>query len=459
MTSGISFHVLYDAIDSDPNPLRIAVASLQPRVINIVGGARKTQAFTFAVELKKKYPSMRVIFRNWPDDGNHVLERYKLVYHRDVLGNLIVDDYSGCQRWLDDNQNYLLAGLTVLTDNESMRADLDVYSAWQAKIMDLAGAKGWSVAVGRFATGNPPKEQLPQLEKMFRTLLKWGELHCFSPNEYFSKDPSRNGGNIYRYKDATDYAKSIGAWPFPVNIGEFGLLFMDFGNRLDPYVGFKDNRVGQGGAASASFTIAQWKAWYKNEGVDVCIFCWGGDGSPQWERCRIDNDDSFLKTLLAAAANGELETVTTTPVTPIPKPAVNVPLDLGIAKTVIIQGSASWNLRTDADPAAPEVGLVKVGESITIYPSTITSRVNNWYYVERATAPAGESATGWIAYVLPVTAPLPTPPVIVDNPPPATPQPTIWARVAEAELKVAQAHLELARLYRELDSEATGRAA
>jgi len=461
MTSGISFHVLYDGIDSDPNPLRVALASLQPRVINIVGGARKTQAFTFAIEIKKKYPNMRVIFRNWPDDGIHAIDKYKLVTHRDAFGNLIVDDFSGCQRWLDDNQNYLLAGLTVLTDNESMRADLDVYSEWQAKIMDLAGAKGWSVAVGRFSTGNPPKAQLPQLEKMFRTLFKWGDLHCFSPNEYFSKDPTRNGGNIYRYADATAYAKSIGAWPFPVNIGEFGLLVMDAGGRLDPYAGFKDSKVGLGGAASASFTIAQWKAWYKNEGVDVCLFCWGGDGTPKWERCRIDNDDAFLKILLAAAAYGELEPMTTTPPTAIPSTVPAYQPDTftaGMSYRLKTPGSFI-NIRTS--PTGDVVGQVDDGSIIVVYEeqkalSEFWRRItvgdlNGWISMQGGNVHLNPYLPSVTPPVISDPVQIPTP-VIVDVPT-TNPTPTIWSRIYAAQLKVAQAHLELAQLYRELDSE------
>lgn len=448
MTSGISFHVLYDAIDSDANPLRVAVASLQPRVINIVGGARKTQAFTFAIEMKKKYPSMRVIFRSWPDDGNHDTEKYKLKYHRDTFGNLIVDDASGCQRWVDDNSNYLLAGLTVLTDNESMRADLDVYSEWQSRIMDLTGTKGWSVAVGRFATGNPPKAQLPQLQSMFRALLKWGDLHCFSPNEYFSNNPTRNGGNVYRYQDAVDYAKSIGAWPFPVNIGEFGMLVMDASGRLDPEAGFKDSKIGLSHRDAARFTINTWADWYKAEGVDVCIYCWGGDGSAKWERCRVDNDSDFLKVLLDAATIGELEplTIKSTP-TPVPKPTPTVPAPAytGIPQTIVVKGNASWYLRTEPDLHADIVGSVKVGESIDLYTSTIQPNGGaNYFYVHRATAPSGESVSGWLAYVMPVTAPLP-PVVIPDNPPPSDPVPSV--PYPEVSAKYAR---EMANCYRSL---------
>lgn len=438
MTSGLSLHVLYDAIDHDLNPLRMALASLQPRVINIVGGARKTQAFSFAIEVKQKYPSMRVIFRNWPDDGNHAKDKYKLIYHRDAFGNLIVDDASGCQRWIDDNQSYMLAKLTVLADNESMRDDLDVYGEWHARIMDLAGAKGWSVAVGRFATGNPPKANLSKLSSMFKSLARWGDLHCFSPNEYMSKDASRNGGNINRYVDALDYAKSINAWPFPVNIGEYGLLLMDASGRLDPEAGYKDGRVGIGGRNAARLCIDQWKQWYKPNDIDASLFCWGGDGTAKWERCRIDNDADFLKVLLDAATTGELEPMGTKPLQPN---YTADPVTVGNQYRVSTPGTFV-NIRNAPMTTADKVGEVDNDAVVTVTDERVAGG-EIWRQVVNV-----NKVSGWLSmqggnvkmkpYVIP--------PVIVDTPPVSDP---VTPSVPYPEIRATYAK-EMAKVYRSL---------
>lgn len=393
--NGIGFHILYDAIDSNQAPLRAAIDHLLPRVINIVGGARKAQAFTFAKEMHLKYLNMRVIWRSWPDDGNHAKDRYKLFYHRDPSGKLIVDDASGCQRWIDDNQEALAAGLTVLTDNESTRADLDVYAEWQAIVIDLTGAKGWKVAVGRFATGNPHEEQYEQLDSMFEALNRWGELHCFSPNEYMSKDPSRNGGNVKRYELAINRAKQIGAWPFPVNIGEFGLLAMDGGNRLDPEAGYHDAKVGLGGKQSARFYIEQWKAWYRPDNVDVCFFCWGGDGTLKWDRCRIDNDYDFIRELLAALDDGEL----TPMVTHALPQSVAKPADAGIGRKVICRKFR--NIRSGPSTLYHDDGDLPIGEIATVYdqrpyPEKLADNsIVNWWWMESEHGNGWIQSTGW----------------------------------------------------------------
>lgn len=277
MTSGLSFHCIYDAIDHDLNPLRVAIASLRPRVINIVGGARKTQAFTFAMELQKNYPTMRVIFRNFPDDGNHAIDKYKLVYHRDAFGNLIVDDYSGCQRWIDDNQNYLIAKLTVLTDNESVRDEMDVYAAWQAKIMDLCGAKGWKVAVGRFAVGNPREADYARMGAMWRALAKWHPLHTWSPNEYIPQDMKDAGGMIGRFQLGVTAAKAMNppAWPFEISIGEYATVYRHPDGTLDADAGYKDSRIGWSGSRAFNYLYQGWKTYYAPFGVDACIYNWG----------------------------------------------------------------------------------------------------------------------------------------------------------------------------------------
>lgn len=454
MTSGLSLHVLYDAIDHDLNPLRMALASLQPRVINIVGGARKTQAFSFAIEVKQKYPSMRVIFRNWPDDGNHTKDRYKLVYHRDVSGNLVVDDASGCQRWIDDHSNYLLAKLTVLADNESMRDDLDVYGEWHARIMDLAGAKGWSVAVGRFATGNPPKANLSKLTSMFKSLARWNGLHCFSPNEYMSKDVSRNGGNINRYVDAIEYAKSINAWPFPVNIGEYGLLLMESSGRLDPEAGYKDGRVDIGSRNAARLCIDQWKQWYKPNDVDASFFCWGGDGTAKWERCRIDNDADFLKVLLDAATSGELEPMakpTTKPfITPVP-----MPTDAAGSIRIRVK-NVQINVRSGNGTEYQDAGDLKAGQEVSLYrfPVKKDTQGLNWQWVDIT-----DKLGGWVCTSV-LQFERVEPPVIVDTPPASDP---VTLPVPYPEIRATYAR-DMAKVYRSLatsyhamaqDSEAT----
>lgn len=420
MTSAFSFHVIYDAIDHDPNPLRMAIASLRPRVINIVGGARKTQAFTFAVELQKKYPNMRVIFRNYPDDGLHAIDKYKLVWHRDTAGNLIVDDYSGCQRWVDDNQNYLLAGLTVLTDNESVNDNMDMYAAWQAKIMDLCGTKSWKVAVGRFAVGNPREADYARMKVMWQALAKWHPLHTWSTNEYIPQDIAFAGGMIGRYQLGINAAKAIGAWPFDVSIGEYGVVYRKPDGGLDANAGYKDNRINWTGTKAFRYLFDNWTKWYKANSVDACIYCWGGDGSDKWERFRVDNDNDFIKALLDSAGRGELtpmEAQATAPTKPNYPPQVFTP---GEKYTLQAADNSGTNVRTapivDATNkignALPDKSIVKLLEERSI-------GVDYWMKISTDTIQEGWlSRRGGAVTFTPVPVIIDPPPVVIPTPEP-----------------------------------------
>jgi hypothetical protein len=173
----------------------------------------------------------------------------------------------------------------------------------------------------------------------------------------------------------------------------------------------------------------------------VAVFCWGNDVS--WKAFNVENDLEWQSAILEAKEKGLLSIGTSTPIPlPPPKPVVvPAPAYIGIPKTLTIAGGSAWNLRTEPDIQADIVGHVKVGEAIKLYSSTIQPNGgNNFYFVERLTPPANESAAGWLAYVLPATKPLPAPP-------------TAYARLYTAHLKVAQAAFELATLYKELDEE------
>lgn len=447
MTSALSFHVIFDGISHDLNPLRVALATLQPRVINIVGGARKTEAFSFAIELQKKYKHMRVIFRAYPDDGLHAIDKYKLKWHTDAFGNLIVDDYSGCQRWVDDHQNYLLAGLTVLTDNESVNDNMHVYAAWQAKIMDLCGAKGWRVAVGRFAVGNPRETDYARMGAMWKALAKWHPLHTWSPNEYIPQDIKDAGGMVGRYLLGIEAAKAMNppAWPFDVSIGEYGVVYRKPDGGLDADAGYSDPRIGWSGSKAFNYLYNQWVKWYKPHGVDVAVYCWGGDGTSKWDRFRVDTDNGFITALTEANNRGELEPMVlpTTPTAPSYQPVNFTP---GSKYTLQSEGGARSVLR-----AAPVVaGGNNVGNNLDDKTEVLLYEVSRvgidyWYKVEVV----ADKRQGWLSGrggALTFTPKIEPPPVVVDPPPVVQPPPYPDIDAAYAR-EMAMVYSDLADSY------------
>lgn len=394
MTSGLSYHILYDGIHNQTQPLLDHLDILKPRVINVVGGAQKAEAFAFAKLLKERYSGLRVIWRNYPDDGNHDKERYKLKYHRTDNGQLIVDDASGCQRWVDDNAEYLQAGLTVLTDNESVRADLDVYAAWQAGVMDICTPKQWAVAVGRFATGNPQAYQYAQLDVMWRKLADSMNLHTFSPNEYARRTWEGNGGNIKRYEEAFKRCEALPVYYPQTSIGEWGVCYSPAPGQLDPEKGYRHSLVNMSGAEYARFVIDNWKAWYKPLNVDICVYCWGGTDA-KWATFRVDSDRDFLTAIEQAAKMGELEPVTTSKPVDITKPEYT-PAPVEIGKRYMLRSPTGNRRILHRAPMLASENVASIPDGSTIMVLGEQAVKNDWWRKVSFTD-KGVTLQGWIS--------------------------------------------------------------
>lgn len=344
-------------------------------------------------------------------------------------------------------------GRSLYTINEPQATDaseddIQRLVQWSIEVIGLATARGISLTWGNFGVGNPMLLSNGQYDARFDDVLtvlsKQRELHSLGMHCYMPVDiDGRLNGMIAR-------CKAINITPPRTYITEFNY---DAAFQGDPLSGHLSR--GYTGDQFANREIDVLRNVYQpyiSEGnlEGFATFEYAALDARFAKAFNVDSDKSWQDTILTAKDAGKLTIDKKTT-----KPAVTIPAALGIPKTVIIQGSASWNLRVDADPTAAQVGLVKVGESITIYPSTITSRVNNWYFVERASVPAGESATGWIAYVLPVTAPLPAPAPVPDQPAPfleisnqrATQLRDTYRQLAAAHKTAAEAETLLAQDY------------
>lgn len=176
----------------------------KPACITILGGSQYKEALDFAKRAKQAFPEMRVIFRHYRDGGDDGMHtRVTAREWWDKIGSL-----------------YIGTGLTILSDNESMRDDLTPYAAWQSEVMELAGQNGVGIAFGRFSTHNPPLAKIQHLDRMLITAFKFGKLHTYSPNLYWSLENTDG----FKYPRAVmDYAHKIGV-TIDVTIGEFALL-------------------------------------------------------------------------------------------------------------------------------------------------------------------------------------------------------------------------------------------
>lgn len=190
-----------------------------PPYVNILGGMQYREALGFAIHVANN-TNTRVIFRhyiNQSDDGMHTR-----ISPEGWVNNVLS---------LYDNLN-----LIVLTDNESMSGDLRRYSDWHARVIELCSKMNVKVAVGRFATHNPPENQFWQLDSMFEAMRKYPDTAILSPNVYWSNN-TKNYDGLINAKKLAQYGRRIAGSNMRCVIGEYGIA-EEINGRLDPYQGW-----------------------------------------------------------------------------------------------------------------------------------------------------------------------------------------------------------------------------
>ncbi len=240
----------------------------KPACITILGASQYEQALAFAKRAKQAFPAMRVIFRHYIDGGDDGM-------HTRITAR---------EWWERIGKLYTGTGLTILSDNESMRDDLTPYAAWQSEVMELAGAAGVGIAYGRFSTHNPPTSKIQHLDKMLISAFKFGKLHTFSPNVYWSAD--NIDGLKYPYY-VIDYAAKLGL-ALDTTIGEFALLR----DVRDAWHGWRSCNVS--GERFALDAISKAKAHLPD--IPVCLYSVG-----QWpiNADTFSLDDAVISTIKA----------------------------------------------------------------------------------------------------------------------------------------------------------------
>jgi hypothetical protein len=139
---------------------------------------------------------------------------------------------------------------------------------------------------------------------------------------------------------------------------------------LDANAGYRDSRIGWSGEKAFQYLYDQWVAWYKQNDVDVCVYCWGDDTSNAWSRFRVDNDNGFIKALLEANTQGKLEPV---PTKPLPEPLYTPdPFTAGESYKINTPG-AYINVRATPSISSAIMGQVSDGDIVTVYEETLVA--------------------------------------------------------------------------------------
>lgn len=319
----IGIDILYDELS--PNELEAAAAWVRKGQLPYTGvfaGARWDQAPDYARYLVQT-TGTTVILRNINADGGIP----NIPKDDGIHSRMSADEWF--QRHCAPYKTRLgteLSKIKLMTDNESVRADMDTYADWMTRAMDLAGAAGIGIVVGRTATGNPSESQYAQMDSMWRGLAKWKGLHLYSPNEYHAQTPQLSGGHVYRYHLAWERCKQLGI-PTPVTvIGEYGFL-KSSGGRLDPEAGWR--RAGLSGAGAAEMDIAYDRAWYAPYNVFLLAYAWSGF-TTRWKDCNV-NDGGWLDTIAAYNDTQKWRDAANIPTPPTPPIPTSPVLDIDAA--------------------------------------------------------------------------------------------------------------------------------
>lgn len=252
----LSYHVLVDSItDTELDQLLTHLKEYKPPYINIMGGSKFQQAQALVEWLYWEIPETTVILRRWPDDG--LIKKYN--YDMDLWYNEVIKPH---EQWLKKYQPIWLL------DNESVEDDLRPYAKASAEAMDIMGAKGLRLAVGRFAAGNPKEHQYAELDEMWKVLKRWG-FHIWSPNEYFDKPEIGFGsGSIARFLHGLNRCKDKFSFVPEIVIGEFGLA-----NNYNPFSSWRETSLTE--EEYANLCLAYDRMWYQPYGITACIFSVG----------------------------------------------------------------------------------------------------------------------------------------------------------------------------------------
>lgn len=224
----------------------------RPGCITIKGAEQYPQALDFAKACVKAYPGMRTIFR-------HMVKGVDA--NADDTGRMT--RVTAEQWWLGIGRLHINTGLTVLSDNETSMARYEGYAAWQAAVMRYAGDQGVAIAYGRHSTHHVDQAQQPQLDAMYQMAGRYGRLHSFSPNVYWSAD-NLDGFSFPGYAMARAAALGV---TLDVTIGELGLLR----DIRDAHHGWRS--CGVDGKAYGRDVIAKARTYLP--GIPVCLFSIG----------------------------------------------------------------------------------------------------------------------------------------------------------------------------------------
>lgn len=386
----------------------------QPPWINIIGGAQRNEALAFALDVRRRFPQINVIFRHWQGE------------HGD---NGMVVRMPPAQWMSEIGTQYVGLGLYVLPDNESGGRWPD-YVAWHSELMDIAGSIGLGLAVARTSTHNPPLDVIDaQYPLLLRKLADWRGVHVWSPNLYFDSRPAHlndDGWRVIRRAFALCQALEI---PTPRTvIGEFA-----YAENLDPHAGYR-GRISD--AVYFEALRARYERWLKPYEVHACLYIKG-----QWHGFDLSEEIENMLTEHAEQQRAEASA-------PGPMDVNHPGWRSGIVKS-IRDGLTFVNVRSSPEVVASNIigriGLGDVGKRVQFIqnPHGDQPQYVKWDAVRMAQSDGWErDANGYVHedYAALDTAQEP--------PPPPPPPDTVEARLAALEAENASLRSALMTLLK-----------
>lgn len=336
--------------DNYPNP-EAAWASVGPFLalanlpaIQVTSGARIEQAFTFAKQLKDRYPAMDVVLRRLPDENPALHKRFP----------------AGAA-FAISNAPWSAGGRLLLSlQNEAGVNDLPDQATWFHAVSQALPANGRTVFPS-IQTHNRFDPSL--LEQTYRDLA---DAHGYlALHYYWSKDHGIEVDPIHT--SVLAYCRSKG---IPI---KFLITEAAYAENLASKAG-ANGRLDPRAYADQIEELAR-----KYPDVIFLIYCWGAQAP--WQDFDISTNHLVKERIIMI--NNQAA--------PVPVPNVPTVPSAPVSKLVLATGLA---LRIDTNPSAQLVRRLVPGERVSLYTSTQTPVTNGYAWVWLATT---DGLKGWAA--------------------------------------------------------------
>lgn len=377
--------------DEEKELLKDYIEKVKPKYILVLN------SLPFAVELKKKYSWLNVVYRDMS-----------------LIENDNVHRYLTPQTWRNLYASAIHNGLIAHTTNEPNYSERS-YIDFEVQVGLMAVRENFQVVVGNYSTGTPQRSSdihtILELASDYQRNIILG-LHEYAATDWhldwggnknpfsWDKVPSKYGWIIGRYNYINDYSrKRFNKLP-RILLTEFGYDTIQSHSHLQKFFPGYTDRMGVTPSSQAfsvwakQFGVASWEEYayksieamwrniYKDTNIEgMMLFCFGGQGV--W---RDNYNFAKHRSLISLLTNNPMKNGVA---------AMNEGKEFYTASLV---SNSTHNIRTAPTTSSRIQGQIKFGDMFVVIEDSFAS-ANGYSWKRVFTNVSGVFKEGWLALV------------------------------------------------------------